>query len=48
MACATAMAVGGRCLLAAQPYPDGQHEPTVIEALAETYEFIMEREDVVS
>ena len=44
MACATTLAVGGRCLLAAQPYPDGQHEPTVIEALADTYEFIMERE----
>ena len=45
MACATAMAVGGRCLLAAPPYPDGQHEPTVIEALADTCEFIRERED---
>ena len=45
MACATALAVGGRCLLAAQPYPDGQHEPTVIEALADTNEFIIERED---
>ena len=44
MACATAMAVGGRCLLAAPPYPDGQHEPTAIEALADTCEFIMERE----
>ena len=44
LACATALAVGGRCLLAAQPYPDGQHEPTVIAALADTYEFIMERE----
>ena len=44
LACATALAVGGRCLLAAQPYPDGQHEPTVIEALADIYEFIMERE----
>ena len=45
MACATALAVGGRCLLAAPPYPDGQHEPTVIEALADTCEFIRERED---
>ena len=45
MACATALAVGGHCLLAAPTYPDGQHEPTVIEALADTYEFILERED---
>ena len=45
MACATALAAGGRSLLAAQPYPDGQHEPTVIEALADTNEFIIERED---
>ncbi|MDE2992767.1 MAG: family 10 glycosylhydrolase [Chloroflexota bacterium] len=45
MACATALAVGGRSLLAAQPYPDGQHEPSVIEALADTCEFIIERED---
>ncbi len=44
MACATALAVGGRCLLAAPHYPDGQHEPTVIEALADTCEFIMEHE----
>ena len=45
MACATALAAGGRSLLAAQPYPDGQHEPSVIEALADTCEFIIERED---
>ncbi len=45
MACATALAVGGRCLLAAPTYPDGQHEPTVIEVLADTCEFILERED---
>ncbi len=45
IACATALAVGGRCRLTAQPYPDGQQEPTVIEALANTCEFIIERED---
>lgn len=43
-ACATALAVGRRCLLAAPTYPDGQHEPTIIEALADTNEFILERE----